>query len=261
MRIKNALNLVKIIALWFLVNACIPKHHIVYFPNPSLNKSSPVTTPNTLPVYKLQPTDVLSIRIKTLNKETSDYFNIVPENGVQQWNPAGLYINGYSINAEGDITLPEVGKVKVAGMTVEEAQKAVQEKVKTYVGNVTILLKLISFKVTVLGEVNNPGYYYIYNDNATLLNALAMAGDLTDFGNRTNIVLVRQTKEGTQSIVIDLNDPDVLSSKYYYLMPNDAIYVQPFKAKYARSNVNTLSVLGVLFGAISSTILILNYLK
>jgi len=260
LRLANLLLLI-LLLLIFLMQGCIVKRKVYYFPNPAFNTVSPILTPNDLPVYRLKPTDILSIRIKALNKETADYFNVLPENSFQQWNPAGLYVNGYSIDPEGNITLPEIGKVKIVGLTVDQAQKTIQEKVSSYIGKSTVLVKLISFRVTVLGEVKSPGYYYFYNDRATILEALAMAGDLTDLGNRTNIALVRQDNDGTQTVLINLNDPNLLASKYYFLMPNDAIYIQPLKAKYSRSNLNTLSLLGIVFGAVSTTILLINNLK
>ncbi|MCU0352580.1 MAG: polysaccharide export protein [Cytophagales bacterium] len=258
MNCRNAKRLLQTILLIVMLGSCISKRKVIYFPNASFNTVAPVSTPNPAPAYRLQSADVLSVRIKTLDKETADYFNALPQSTFQQWNPTGLYVNGYSVDSEGNISLPEAGKIKVAGLSLDEAQKAIQEKLSAYVGNATVLLKLVSFKVTVLGEVNTPGYYYFFNDRATLLDALAMAGDLTDFGNRTKVVLVRQAEQGTQTILINLNDPKLLESKYYFLMPNDALYIQPLTAKYSRRN---LTLLGVVFGAISTTILLLNYIR
>lgn len=156
------------------------------------------------------------------------------------------------------ISLPEVGDIKVGGLTLEQAQAKIKEAVGVYVNNTTILVKLVSFKITVLGEVRNPGYYYIYNEQATVLEGLGIAGDLTDFGNRENITLIRQTGQGNETILINLKDPRLLASPYYYLQPNDAIYVQPLPAKALRSN---LGALGIFFAGISTVILILNFIN
>jgi polysaccharide export outer membrane protein len=176
-------------------------------------------------------------------------------------NPAGFYLNGYSINEEGNITLPEVGPVKVVDLTLNEAQTLIANEISEYLSTATVIVKLTSFKITVLGEVNSPGYYYVYNDQANLLEGLGLASDLTEFGNRENITLIRQTDDGSEVVLINLKDPDILSSKYYFLQPNDVIYVQPLKAKNTRSNLSTFTILSVLFGAISSTILLLRYLN
>jgi polysaccharide export outer membrane protein len=204
---------------------------------------------------------VLSVRIKTLDAESSDYFNLQPDNAFFNFNQASAYINGYSIDEKGNIDLPETGIVKVAGLTLNEAQAMIRKSYVNYLKNATIIVKLVSFKITVLGEVNNPGHYYIYNNQATLLEGLGMAGDMTDFGNRENITLVRQTANGLGAVLINLKDPKALASQYYYLQPNDVVYVQPLKAKNARGNLNALNVLSIVFGAISSAVLLLNFLK
>ncbi|MEM6845363.1 MAG: polysaccharide biosynthesis/export family protein [Bacteroidota bacterium] len=243
------------------LSACIPNKQLVYFPNPEFNTQVPTAVYNNRQTYQLQPRDVLSVRIKTLDTDTENYFNIQPNNGFQLLDPAGLYINGYSINTEGMITLPEVGKVEVAGLTLEEAEETLREAISSYISNATILVKLVSFKITVLGEVRNPGYIYIYNEQANVLEGLGLAGDLTDFGNRENITLIRQTGNGNKTVLINLKDPKLLASPYYFLQPNDVLYVQPLRAKQTRSNLNTLTLLSVLFGAISSTILVLNFIE
>jgi polysaccharide export outer membrane protein len=199
------------------------------------------------------------VRIKTVDEETTNFFNLENPNAFQQFNPAALYMNGYSLDEEGYIYLPEVGKVLLSGMTVNEAQRHIQQAMSDYLNNASIIVKLISFKITVLGEVNQPGYYYVFNDQANIFEGLGLAGDLTDLGNRENIRLIRQTMAGSEAILINLKDPDLLASDYYFLQPNDVLYVQPLKAKNTRANLNTLTILSVLFGAISSAVLVLNF--
>jgi len=123
--------------------------------------------------------------------------------------------------------------------------------------NATVVTKLISYKITVLGEVNNPGYHYVYNNQATLLEALGLAGDLTIFASRKNVKLIRTVPQGTEVVLLDLKDPNLLKSKYFYLMPNDVVYVEPLRARSKRSNLENLTLL---FSAITTAILILNYI-
>ena len=127
-------------------SACIPNKQLVYFPNPNFSTEEPTLVYNNRQTYRLQSQDVLSVRIKTLDTDTENYFNIQSNNGFQQQNPAGLYINGYSINSRGMISLPEVGDVEVAGLTLEEAEAKIKEAVGAYINNTTILVKLVSFK-------------------------------------------------------------------------------------------------------------------
>jgi polysaccharide export outer membrane protein len=247
--------------LLVFVSSCIPTKNLVYFPNPQYNTTELTPIINKANSYRLQPRDVLSVRIKTLDPESSEYFNLNSENAFFNYNQASAYINGYSIDEKGNIDLPEAGPVNVAGLTVNEAQAKIQKSFSNYLKRATIVVKLVSFKITVLGEVNNPGHYYIYNNQATLLEGLGFAGDMTDFGNRENITLVRQTNTGLGAVLINLKDAGALSSQFYYLQPNDVIYVQPLKAKNTRSNLNALNVLSIAFGAISSFVLLTNFLK
>ncbi|MEK6477290.1 polysaccharide biosynthesis/export family protein [Catalinimonas sp. 4WD22] len=254
-------SLYPFLLLVFVVVSCIPNKQVVYFPDPEFNTEVSTEILNPRQTYRLQPRDVLSVRILTLDSESEAYFNIQPNTGFMNLNPAGFYLNGYSINEEGNITLPEVGPVKVVDLTLNEAQTLIANEISEYLSTATVIVKLTSFKITVLGEVNSPGYYYVYNDQANLLEGLGLASDLTEFGNRENITLIRQTDNGSEVVLINLKDPDILSSKYYFLQPNDVIYVQPLKAKNTRSNLSTFTILSVLFGAISSTILLLRYLN
>jgi polysaccharide export outer membrane protein len=257
----GALTSVILLFLIFGLNSCISKRKLTYFSSPAIDTLRDKKFTNRNAVYKLQPRDVLSIRIKTLDEKTADYFNTSPINQVQQINNAALYMSGQSIDVEGNVTLSEVGKVNVANLSVYEAQEKIQKRVNDFLSNATVLVKLVSFKITVLGEVNNPGYFYVYNDQATVLEALGMAGDLTDYGQRDNITLVRQVEGGSVVKVINLKSKNVIASPYYYLMPNDVLYVQPLKAKLDRGNLGTLNVLSILFGAISTALLLLNYTK
>ncbi len=250
------------ISLFFCLSfsSCIPNKKLLYINNDSLNYTVATLIPNENPPYLLKPGDILNVRVKTLDQQSSSYFNIQSDN-LLNLNPAGLYINSYSLNKSGIIELPEIGEVHLEGYSVEEAQIIIKEKMQGYLNDATILVKLVSFKITVLGEVRNPGSYFVYNDQLNIFEGLGLAGDLTDFGNRANITLIRQNSAGSEAILINLTKADILSSDYYFLQPNDVLYVQLLKAKSLRGNVNTLNVLGVLFGAISSTILVLNYLN
>lgn len=257
------LRSLSIVFLFFslIFTSCIPNKKLVYFPDPKFNENE-LTYSNIPPTtYELQPGDILSVRVKTLDEISSEYFNIEPENNNFNLNPASLYLNGYSIGAEGSIVLPEIGKLDVGGLTLEQAQNKIQDSIGLYLNNATVIVKLVSFKITVLGEVQNPGHYFVYNEQASVLEGLGMAGDLTDFGNRENITLIRKTEAGSATILLDLKDPDLLSSPFYYLQPNDVIYVQPLKAKNSRDNLSTLTLLSVLFGAISATVLLIDFLK
>jgi polysaccharide export outer membrane protein len=172
-------------------------------------------------------------------------------------NPAIFYSTGFSVNKDGFVKIPLIGLVQVENLTIEEATEIVQQEADRYVRNATVDVKLISFKISVMGEVNNPGYYYIFNGQATILEGLSMAGDITEFGSRKEIKLIRQVDEGVEVVKLDLTDADLMNSKYYYLVPNDVLYVQPADEQIKRAN---LQPLGIVFSGISAIVLISNFL-
>ena len=147
------------------------------------------------------------------------------------------------MDKNGQVQLPTVGKIKVQGLTVGEAQELVQRKINEYFTNATVILKLVSFRVSVLGDVQRPGSYFIYNNQITVLEALAIAGGPNEFGDKSHIQLMRQTDRGVQAIYVDMSCSDVLSSEYYYLLPNDVIYVPTLRARAGGLNLGLLSIL------------------
>jgi polysaccharide export outer membrane protein len=222
------------------------------------SENKPTLIENKRTPYHLQPSDVLSVQIKSsAEKEVSGIFNISTQN-MMMANPGNLFLEGYSIDIMGEITLPILGPVKVKGLTIEEAQQLIQANADKYFNNATVVVKLINFKVTVLGEVKNPGYYYVYNNQVTALEALGMAGDLTSFGNRKNIKLIRQKFSGTEVIMLDLTQAKLLQSEYFFLEPGDVLYVEPLKARSKRTN---LELLNFLFTALTTTVLIFSYVS
>jgi polysaccharide export outer membrane protein len=214
---------------------------------------------NKRSTYRLQPNDILSIKVKSsTDAAVSDLFNITTTTQAPMFtSPGNLFLEGYSIDDQGKVNLPIIGSITVKDMSVDEVQNLIQLNANKYLKNATVIVKLISFKVTVLGEVNNPGYHYVYNNQITLLEALGLAGDLTPQGNRKNVKLVRQVQGGSEVVLLDLTDPRTLKSKYFFLMPNDAIYVEPFKARAAKWNLENLTLL---FSAATTAVLILTYL-
>lgn len=257
MRIKR--NFYRVFLLLFIivaVTSCFTKKELVYLQSEEFSSLYPTQIKNRRPDYKIQPGDVLYVTIQNPDTETYSFFNLGNENfGGRGGNEAMLYLLGYSVDGEGDITIPLLGKVKVSGLSLDEATDMIQNEVNKYIRNSTVSVKLVSFKISVLGEVNNPGYYYIYNAQATVLEGLGLAGDLTEFGNRKNIKLIRQTDNGAEVILLNLNNADLMNSKYYYLLPNDVLYVEPSNEQISRSNFQPL---GIGFSAVSSIVAIVS---
>jgi len=209
--------------------------------------------------YHIQPGDNLYIRIVSadekmnvlLNPLTGQYSNAIQSD-------ASVYLNSYMVSGNGDVDFPMIGNISVKGKTVEEIRGLLQAKVNGYLKQVTIIVKLVNFNITLLGEVRRPGQYKIYQNNINLFEAVSMSGDLTDFANRSKVGIIRQTKSGSEVHYVDMTKRNILSSDYFFLKPNDIVYVEPVKGK---QFTFAQFPYAVVFGAISSTILLLNYLK
>jgi polysaccharide export outer membrane protein len=252
------LKLIFLGCLLISLGSCVTQRKLPYFQNGAYSTQKPVETENLRPLYKLQPGDVLSVRVQSVQPVLSEIFNVPAPQTMTSGDPSTLYLTGYPIDENGNINLPTVGRVKVEGQTMDQAQVLLQQKVTTYVRDANVLVKLLSFKITVLGEVRQPGRYFIYNPQATILEALGMAGDLSEYGNRENVKLIRQTAKGSEIVLVNLTDANLLKSPYFYLQPNDALYVEPLKARSSRGNLNNLAIV---FAGISAIVLLFSFLK
>lgn len=218
-----------------MLTSCISPKKIIYLQNETLLNDSTTTSivyENQRNFdYKVQPGDNLNIKIASLDEKFAAYFNSMNQGNTGSTGNSSLYLNGYNVDENGFIELPIIGKVQVKDMTVAEIQEEVQKLMNEYLKETTISVKLGIFNLTILGEVNKPGQYQVYQSDINIFQAIALAGNATDFANKSNIKIVHQTPKGSQIAKININDADVLSSPEYYLKPNDIIYVEPLKAK------------------------------
>jgi len=203
--------------------------------------------------YKVQPGDALYIRVSSRDKEFTDFFNSNNSNtamsggGASSGN-ASIYLNGFTINDEGLIDFPYAGKIYVKDLTIEEIQQKIQNIINEYQKETIVYVKLGLFNLTILGEVASPGQYQVYQSDINLFQAMALAGNFTDFANKKNVKIVHQTPEGSKIVRVNMNNADILSNPEYYLKPNDIIYVEPLKIK--RYGFETFPY-GTIFSAIS----------
>ena len=247
MRLKTTIYF--LLLVW--LSSCYSRKELIYLQDNSFSDEYPTQIKNRRPEYKIQVNDVLHVNVQNPDVETAQYFNYGSGTTNMQvfGNPSTLYITGYPVSDEGYISVPLIGNVKVEGLTITEARTLLQQEVSKFLKNSSVDLKLISFKISVMGEVNNPGYYYIYNGQATILEGLSLAGDITDYGNRNNIKLIRQNDTGVEVVLLNLTNAELIKSKYYYLLPNDVIYVEPSERQVRREN---LAPLATFFGAITA---------
>jgi polysaccharide biosynthesis/export protein len=224
----NKIDAIALLLLLMLVfNGCTPPKKLKYLQGET-EVIHPVKREFT---YNIQPGDVLYIKINTLDNETHQSFNIQGEAASRSSSEIALYLNSYTVNDSGMINFPICGNIHLEGQSIDQASKTIEEEVNVYLKQTTVLVKLMSFKVTILGDVNSPGVYQVYDASLNLFEALGLAGDLNNFGKRKTIKLIRQVEEGLKIVEIDITNQDILSSEYFHLLPNDIIYVEPHVAK------------------------------
>ena len=194
--------------------------------------------------YRIQPADILYIRVNCMDENINNVFNknSLSSNLVSS-NLGGFYVIGYTVEPDGTIKLPVLGKIVVSGLTLAEALSAIQQLADKYISNAQIDVKLVSFKISVIGEVRKPGQFEIFNDKANVFEALAIAGDLSYYANRKNILILRSEPEGIRTYRIDLTNKNILASPLFYLQPNDIVYVEPLKNTGFRLTAADYSVL------------------
>lgn len=220
--------------------------------------------PAKAPEYQIKADDNLYVDVQSMNLEVSLLFSpsksVSYSGGTQSefGQVSSQYLNGYQVNQRGIITLPVIGEVTVAGMTEEVAKDAIQKRVAEYFKDATVKLKILTYKITVLGEVRNPGVYFNYNKSITILDAIGLANGTTEFASIKKVLVIRPTASGSKSYRLDLTEKKIMASEAYYLLPNDVLYIEP--DKYKNNTINNTKF-SLALSAISTTILILSYIN
>ncbi len=181
--------------------------------------------------YRIQPGDNLYIKaINIIDERNSGALN--GETGrAYMSSDASIYLQSYTVNKDGCIDYPLIGLVNVKNLTVEETKYKLEKELAKYLKETALMVKLSNFDLTVIGEVQRPGKYRVYQSEINILEALSLAGNLSNFAKTSNVKVIRQTDQGSQVFTVDIGKADLLSSPYYYLKPNDIIYVEPLKLK------------------------------
>ena len=211
---------------------------------------------------KIMPKDELTILVQTTDPLTSEPFNLRSTGQVSSKDQ----ITGYLVDNDGMINFPIVGKIHVAGLTKTECEDLIKSKIQPYLArteNPLVSVRTSSYRITVIGEVNRPGVIPVATEKISLIEALAEAGDMTIYGKRDNVLLVREDKSGEKHKVrLNMNDANIINSPYYYLQQNDIVYVEPHKVKarntFFGSNTSIFySVIGITTSLVSLLITIL----
>tara|TARA_R110002072_G_scaffold245939_1_gene405180 strand:+ start:6082 stop:6882 length:801 start_codon:yes stop_codon:yes gene_type:complete len=256
---KNFIQMTKILfrltilVFIFTLTSCVSKKNVIYFQS----DSKAVYKNSKDFALKFKKDDLLAINVSAENLELVKQFNLP----TVAYNAVTNSVNGiakqqsYLVDINGEIDFPVIGKIKVEDLTRVETIKLLKEKIKPYTEEVQINIQILNFKIDVLGDVKSPGTFQIANERVTVLDALALAGDLNITGERV-FKVIRETKEGIISEELDLKSNDIYASSYFYLQQNDVVYVEPNKSKVqsAAYNQNTglyISVASILITLIS----------
>ncbi|MBX9853776.1 MAG: polysaccharide export protein [Cytophagaceae bacterium] len=240
-------------SLFFISISCIPHKKLLYL-KPGENTEAGVETfKNNFPQYRVQPGDILDVEISSTTATPIEVFNKKFEGKSEETG-----ISGYKINSDGNIDLPLVGTIHVDDLTIEQINDTLKTKLAEYIDFAYVKTRLTNFNITILGEVRNPGTKLITNDNINILQALGLAGDALETANKKKIKIVRKNKGETKIITLNVSQKEIVSSPYYYLMPNDIVYVEPLKVKMIKMNAATVSLI---ISAASLFFLILRYSK
>ena len=247
--IKTSLRFI----LLLLITSCVSKKKVVYFQD-DVKVVHEINEDFTL---KFKKDDLLTINVSAENLEAVKQFNLptVSYNAVTNSVSGIPKQQSYLIDANGEIDFPVIGNLKVEGLTRVETIKLLKEKIRPYVDAVQINIQILNFKINVMGDVKNPGTFQIANERVTVIDALALAGDLNMTGERV-FKVIRETNQGVVTKTLDLKSNAIFSSPYFYLQQNDIVYVEPNKsrAQSAAYNQNTglyISVASILITLIS----------
>jgi polysaccharide export outer membrane protein len=246
------------------LSSCISNRKYVYLQNSAhkLDSTSDYVKINK-PNYRLQVNDILAINISSEDESISKLFNTASTNGQPMNMMSGgaggmMYYTGYGINDSGNITLPVIGSLHLLGNTIQEANSIIRLELNKYFKNYHLVVQFAEFRFSILGEVNRSGKYALMQSQVNILEAIALVGDLTPLANRNKISIIRQYPEGVKIHQVNLLDVNLLSSPYYFLIPNDIIYIEPIKMREWGNLTNASSTLTTIATVASTFLLVLN---
>ena len=218
--------------LVFIFSSCVPvkKQVLMQVPEDDSAKAEYLND-RTLADYHLKPGNNLYVKIISANKDADEFFNPGVTSSGNIYYDAAIYLTSYSVDDSGYVELPFIGKLYAEGKTIEEFKTEINTVISEYLKKTIVIVKLVNYNITVVGEINRAGQYKIYQDKINIFEVLGMAGDFTTYAKRDDVIIVRHTEKGSKVHHIDLLSDDILESDYYYLMPDDIVYVRPLKGK------------------------------
>jgi polysaccharide biosynthesis/export protein len=217
-------------------------------------------SPKEPPEYRIRPSDILYLKILTLDPEINEIFNPNRtgnnnQTGTNQLygTPVGQYLNGYMVGNDGTVSIPIIGKVEMGGLTLKEAEDVLIARAEEYLKQPSVQVKFLNYKITITGEVKAPNLLYNYERNFSIFDAISMANGITDYADLTNVIVVRKSNGTSHVYKIDATSRDIYTSEVFYLLPNDFVYIPPTNLKRTRDNTTVYSLI---LSAVSTLIVV-----
>jgi polysaccharide export outer membrane protein len=238
-----------------LFSSCVTQRNIEYFQQKDNNIKE--FSEAEFPDYKLKPNDELYIQINSLDEEAANVFSGSRQQSAYMGSiqPYGASLLSYSVNKNGYLQLPVIGEILVKDKTLSDVSLILKDSLSHILNHPIVSVKLVNRYVSILGEVINPGHYAYAQEKLSIYDALGLAGDITDYGNRDKVTLVRNENGNNIRINLDLTRSEILASDYYYMRPNDIVYVKPLRKKFWGMREFPFSVI---FSTITTGLLIYN---
>jgi polysaccharide export outer membrane protein len=229
-----AVKLLYLLVIGLAVISCVPQAKMKYLQD---KEGDTVRTEFKIlkPDYKIKPGDYLYVRILSLDQKSNELFATVAGSAAGNNNmnitDQNTYLTSYLVNDSGYIDFPLIGRIYAKDRTINDMQQTLTKSVSEIIIGATVIVKLVMYNISILGEVKSPGKFEVYNHRVNIFEAVALAGDITAFGNRSKVQIIRTDLDKNNIVVVDLLSKNILSSPYYYLQPNDIIYIEPLKEK------------------------------
>lgn len=238
-----------------LFSSCISTQDLIYLQKKDKSQEDASIIAVGSKPYRLQTNDVLSITIKAIDPKLVAIFNPSNDGAGGGKSESGLYFDGFTVDDHGNIRIPVLGELNVIGYTLDEIRLRIEKQLLAEYFNkeadIFVTVRLAGLRYTINGEIGGPGTKTLFQDNVTIMEAIANSGDITITGNRKAVTVMRKTPTGVQMHDLDLTDVNVMQSPYYYLQPNDFIYVKPLKQKTWGTGKTGLESLGTIITLLS----------
>ncbi len=248
----NRIKIIVYLVALIMVAGCTPTSKLKYVENKGddIHKNQ---FHNDRSEKTIQPYDYLYVRIYSLDEQTNSIFR-ERDYGVYE-----TELISYAVDDVGNINFPFIGNIFVKDLTINQAKEKIESSLSRYLNNVSVRVRFVSNKITILGEVYRPGQYAFYDEKVNIFQAMGFANGINTFGNKENITLIREKDNIIKYYYLDLTDKDIVASEFYYLLPNDVIIVNPINAKYRELRIYPLTLVSTILSTISVLVAILYF--